>query len=92
VVFDPRRPDVERPKDKATIGFHAGHLGQIELRVSNKLFRVSVRPRHTAKLARVCEIPSVIRALKRTRIALVPAAKCRAAVGAPVEQRSDDAF
>ena len=91
MIVDRRRAEIERAEDEAAIGLHARHLREVELRVL-KSRGIAVRPRHAAKLAGVAEIPAVIRALKRARIALVPAAKRGAAVGAAVEQRANGAF
>ena len=45
-----------------------------------------------AQLAGVEEVPAVVRALERARVALVPAAQRGAAMGAAIVERADLAF
>ena len=85
-----RQIHVERDKDEAAVGFHARHLRHVVLRLA-EIAGIAVRPRHAAQLAGVEEVPAVIRALERARIALVPAAQRRAAMGAAVVERADRA-
>src|SRR5262249_61165377 len=80
-VAQRRRIEVERAEDEAAIGVDARHLRDVEFRIL-EVAGVAVGPRHAPQFSGVEEIPAVIRALERLRVALVPAAQRGAAVGA----------
>jgi len=83
-----QRVHVQRGEDEAAIGFDPRHLRDVVFRIAHVL-GIAFRPRHAAQFAGVEEVPAMIRALERFRVALVPAAQRGAAMGAAVVQRAD---
>src|ERR1700691_2299864 len=83
-----QRVQIKRTEDKTAIRLNARHLRQIVFWIAHVL-GVAVWARYTAQPAGIEEVPAVVVALERLAVALVKAAKRRAAMGAAIIKRAD---